>query len=398
MQAKHLGDQAEMKVLHVTASMSPEWGGPVPVVAGLTAALARQGVASEIVTPVGVRVGTDPIPTPGVPLHSFETGFPARLWTGWARGLSRFLAEQIHRFDLVHIHEIWHAPHYAAVRAARKQGIPHVVTIHGALDPWRLRQRRLRKWLYLHALQVRLLKQASRVHVLTRAEAETVSRLGVASPVSVIPNGVEPFEPAQPADRVAFLARYPQLAGKRVCLFMSRLHAMKGPDILARSFVTLAAQFPDAVLLAAGPDEDGAGCRAAKVLEQAGLRERVVFPGLLTGADKRAAFACAALFVLPSYSEGFSMAVLEALAAGLPVVISEQCHFPEVAQRGAGYVVPAEASPVAEAMGAVLADAAHRADMGRNGHALVTERYTWPAIAPSVAAWYRALVRKSQDG
>ncbi len=389
-----------MRVLHVTASMSPEWGGPVTAVAGLTAALARLGVNCEIVTTVGRRVGNDPIEVPGVPMHRFGTNPPARLWTAWSRAAAGFLADEAGRFDLVHVHEPWHHPGCAAFRAARRHGVPFLLSVHGGLDPFVLRRyHALRKRLFLWAVQDRILKSADAVHALTDAEREVVRARGRTAPVFVAPNGVSPAGGAEGeagagpgSGATAFLARHPRLAGKRILLFLSRLQEKKNLEGVARGFIEVASGFPDAALLVAGLDEDGTARRAAAILERAGIAERAVFTGPLTGADKAAAFACADAFVLPSHAEGFSNAVLEALAAGLPVVISHACHFPEVAEREAGFVVEADDhAALAGAVGALLADDGLRGRMGRNARRLVQERYDWPTVAESFLGLYRRL-------
>ena len=132
------------------------------------------------------------------------------------------------------------------------------------------------------------------------------------------------------------------------------------------------------------------------LLRTTGVLDRAVFTGMLTGEDKLAALSCADIFVLPSYSEGFSIAILEAMAARLPVVITEGCNFPEVAEHGAGFVVEASETPVAEAISALLSDDALRVHMGQRGRKLVTERYTWQETASTIADLYRSLVAKRQ--
>ena len=292
--------------------MALEWAGPAVTVAGLTDALHRCGVRSEIVTATGPTLGTDPLPTPHVAVHSFETECLARIWPAYSRKLTHFLDNAVAGFDLVHVHEIWHYPGYAASRVARRRGVPYVVCPHGELGARHLQHKWFKKWVY------------------------------------------------------------------------RRL-------ILARSFVRVASGFQDVVLLIVGPDEDGTRNTVEQILRTAGVLDRAVFTGMLTGGDRLAAFACADVFVLTSYAEGFSHAVLEALAAGLPVVISEQCNFPEVAEANAGFVVPTEEAPVAEAISALLSDGTRH--VGRNGRRLVMERYTWPAIAESTADFYRTLIR-----
>ena len=308
--------------------------------------------------------------------------------------LARFLDAEIARFDLVHIHELWNYGGYAASRAARRHGVPYVLTVHGELDKWALRQKAVKKWVYMKGVQGRVLRSADALHAIVRAEADRITALGFRTPVFVAPNGVAPdlLNTFDRADSSKLLVRHPELSGKHVILFLGRLHAKKGLDVLAGSFVTIAQELWDATLLVAGPDQDGSRGRMEAVLQTAGVLERVVFTGMLTADDKLAAFAVADLFVLPSYSEGFSVAVLEALAAGLPVVISEACNFPEVAEIEAGFVVPAEDAAVAGAIRSLLADEPLRTRMGANGRRLIEKCYTWPAIAETVASRYRMLI------
>lgn len=383
-----------LRVFHVVASMSPEWGGPVTAVQALTSALVQRGIHCEIVTARGWRVGTAAASIPQVPIHRFETGLLARVWTAHSHGLARFLDQQVHRgrCDLIHVHEIWHYPGYAAFRVARRHGLPYVLSFRGALDKWRLRHKGIRKRIYRQAIQDHILQSADALHALTRAEMARISALGYTAPVFLAPNGVAPSQLQGHTDTADFRRRYPALDGKRIILFLGRMHAMKGLDVLARSFATVASRFADAVLLVAGPDEDGTRHKTEAILKAAGILDRVVFTGLLTGNDKRAAFACADLFVLSSYSEGFSNAVLEALAAGLPVVITEQCNFPEVSEHQAGLVVAAAPAPVADAISTLLADDACRIGMGQNGRKLVMQNYVWPAVAGSFSDLYRSLV------
>ena len=122
--------------------MSPQWGGPVAVVSQLIPALSAEGIQCEIATAVGHRVGDDPVSLGGVPTHVFRAGPPARIWTAHSKALTRFLDENITRFDLIHVHEIWHHPGYAAYRAARKNRVPYVLTPHGELSEWSMRHKR----------------------------------------------------------------------------------------------------------------------------------------------------------------------------------------------------------------------------------------------------------------
>lgn len=381
----------KVRVLHVIPSMSPKLGGAPAAVRGLTLALARQGVRCEIVT---TRVaGTDVLPVPGVPVHQFDTEFPASFWPAFSRKLGEFLDAEARRFDLVHAHQTLSYSTYAAFRAARKHALPYVLSLRGELAEVCLRHKRYRKWIYRQALLNGIARSADALHIVSRAEALHAAVLGYHTPTFLVPNGIFLDEAVPPAN-VDLTAEYPRLAGKRVVLFIGRLHWIKGLDVLARSFAMTAREFPDSMLLVVGPDEGARGTMES-ILRGNGLLERAVFTGLLTGDHKRAAFQCADLFVLPSYAEGFSNAVLDALGASLPVVISDRCNFPEVAEHGAGFVVPSNDTAVCEAIGKLLSDSGLGARMGRNGRKLVTERYTWQSSAASMVECYRSLLRTS---
>lgn len=379
-----------MRVLHVITSMSPEYGGPVTGARGLTSALVQQGVHCEIVTARGL---TEVLPTPGVKIHQFDTELPAPFWRAYSRKMARFLDAEAGSFDIIHTYEIMSYATCAAFRAARKHVVPIVIQTGGSLSIPSLRRKRFRKWIYRRLLLDNILNSANALQVISQGEAARIAELGYETPMYLVPHGVA-LDEAAPCARSEFLEDYPALVGKRVILFLGRLHRIKGVDVLARCFATLASIFPDTVLLVAGPD-DGARGEMRSILRKAGVLDRSVFTGLLTGDRKLAAYQCADLFVTLSYSDAFSNAVLEALAAGVPVVISEHCNFPEVAQHEAGFVVPLDDASVCEAIGNLLSDARLGARMGRNGRRLVEECYTWRSAAASMAACYRTLLRRS---
>jgi glycosyltransferase involved in cell wall biosynthesis len=182
----------------------------------------------------------------------------------------------------------------------------------------------------------------------------------------------------------------PALGGRPYFLFLSRLHYKKGLDYLADAFAIVAARNSDVQLVVAGPD-DGARADFEGRIAAAKLSDRIHVPGPIYGTEKLSAIAGAACFVLPSRQEGFSMAILEALACGVPAVVSAECHFPEVAEVGAGEVVPLEAAALAAAIGRVLADPDRRRKMGQAGRELVAVRFTWPRIAETSIETYRGL-------
>ncbi len=385
-----------MKVLHIIVSMAPEYGGPVLTVSGLVSALAQEGIHCEIFTTLWKKDSADAMPSCTVPINRFDVEFSSRFWLGYSKSLTKTLWDRIGSgaFDLVHVHEPWHYPGFVAFRGACKQGIPYVLSLHGALEAWCLRQKAFKKWVYMRMIQGHILKFADALHALTNEEMKQISELGYRTPVFIAPNGVDSSQFEYLPDISEFLAAYPELSGKRVILFIGRLHKKKGLDVLARSYASLSHKFKNVALLVAGPDEDGTQKRMESILKTSSALRGTVFTGMLTGKDKLAALACADLFVLSSYSEGFSVAVIEALAAGLPVVISRQCNFPEVSEHNAGFVVEPDDMAVTEAISTLLSDDQLRARMGQNGRNLVREKYTWNAVAASMAGLYRKLVAR----
>jgi glycosyltransferase involved in cell wall biosynthesis len=291
----------------------------------------------------------------------------------------RKIADLLEGADLVYLHGVWDPLLLVTAMEAWAARIPYVVTPHGMLDPWSLAQKRLKKWLVLTLFVRRMLTRASAIRALNQDEAELIRPLKLSTSVRVIPNGVDLTE-VNPATSAAFNQALPGLGGRPYILFLSRLHYKKGLDYLADAFARIAAKFPHLQLLVAGPDGGNRGSFEGRVSEL-GLTARVHLPGPLYGPIKWAALTNCVCFCLPSRQEGFSIAILEALASQRPVVISEACHFPEVAEAGAGVVSPLTAEAVANGLEQVLSDPAAAKAMGEAGRRLVEERYTWAKVA-----------------
>ena len=185
-----------------------------------------------------------------------------------------------------------------------------------------------------------------------------------------------------------FFARHPETRAKRIVLFLSRLHEKKGLDILASSFGRIAQRFPDTHLVLAGPD-DGMGAQVDEWLRKAGVAHKATRTGMLEGEDKGAALTAASVFVLPSYSENFGIAVLEAMAAGVPVAISDQVNlWREVEMGGAGLVSPCDTNSFTGLLEQLLGDPTAARRMGEAGRKLAREKFTWPRIAIELETLY----------
>jgi len=382
-----------MKILHVILTMDPAGGGPPVVAACLGAALV--GIGHEVtITSCLTDAGEVPIRAllAGVPhgdsvnlaLLNRLTTVERHLGVRARRSVPALVADA----DLVHCHGVWDAMLHVAADAAHRRGVPVVVTPHGMLDPWSLTQGRWRKKLALERGGAgRMLRRASLIHTLNADEERLIAPLGLETTCRTIPNGVfvEQIEPLPEPGR--FRAAHPELEDDPFVLFLGRLHMKKGLDILGAAFVELARACPNARLVVAGPD-DGAVPDLLEPIRAAGLESRTHLVGPIYGPAKYHALRDATCFCLPSRQEGFSMAITEAMGCGTPVVISDQCHFPEVAEAGGGAVVPLEASAVAAACAALVKDTTARNEAGRRGRSLVMSRYTWPAIGAQMAEAY----------
>ena len=381
-----------MKVLQVVPSLAPEWGGPVKVVNELAGALEVIGVSSEIISAQGRRVGNPETVTNDIPIHLFETGPIARLWTAHTPGLKKTLARKIPDFDLVHIQELWHYPGYIASKIARSRNVPYIVTIHGELNEWNLQQKRLKKQIYMTAVQRGILQKSAALHAITQAESNRIRQLEIETPVAMIPNGTHTEEFENLPDRSQFVSRYPELENRLIVLFLGRIQQKKGLDILAQAFGNLVRTRHDVRLVVAGPDEDNTLTEVKTILKSHGALEKAVFPGMLTGEQKLEALSAADIFALTSYSEGFSVALLEALSAGLPLVITDECNFPEVGDSRAGFVVRPNDSETASALMSLLDSADLRREMSENARRLVRSNYTWERIAEKMFTLYENVI------
>jgi len=287
--------------------------------------------------------------------------------------------------DLVHVHGLWSHHAVAARHAALRHRKPYLVSAHGMLEPWALRNKAWKKRAYGALVERRNLAGARCLRALTRDEVADYRRYGVKLPIAVVPNGIDP---APEVSAEAFWAAFPELRGRRLALFLGRVHFKKGLDVLCRAWAG-ARRGADARLVIAGPDSEGTRARLEALIAELGIAREVTFTGLLDSELKWSALAAAQVFVLPSYSEGQSMAVLEALAAGVPVIASANCHVPEIAEQGCGWVVEPEPAAVSAALGEGLeATDAERAEMGSHGRRLIERRFRWPVVAAQMAAVY----------
>jgi glycosyltransferase involved in cell wall biosynthesis len=387
----------EVKILHVIDSLDPRCGGPPAVVLRLAAAQASRGNQVGILT-YGTPGGEDRITASmrgipgieGVAITSLdrEQGVVRRA-LGSAAGA--WCDQNLSAWDVAHIHGVWDPAVRACAARALRNGVPYVLVPHASLDPWALRQspaKRIKKALAMLLQVRRIYDGATFVHSLNQAESAGIRQAGISSPLEIVPNGIFLDELRSMPSQGQFRAGHPELADDPFMLFLSRIHLKKGLDHLVAAFDLVRVEIPSLRLVIAGPD-DGELANVQADIARRGLAGRVHVVGPVYGQDKYGALVDAAAFCLPSRMEGFSVAILEALACKCPVIISPQCNFPEVARNGAGIEVPLEPRAIADAMGRMALDRAAARTLGERGRKLVEDHYTWPAIADMLDATYR---------
>ena len=329
-----------MKILHVISSTHPKGGGPIEGVKQLYAPLADLGVTVEIAccdAPGAQWHTADGMPK----IHALG---PSRLTYAYTPHLVPWLRQNAPRFDAVIVNGLWQFHGLAVRQALVGSKVPFFVFTHGMLDPWFKHTyplKHIKKWFYWPWGDYRVLRDARAViftcedeRLLARQSfwlyraKEAVTSYGTASPPV---NGVELAQ--------GFLASHPHLQGKRIVLFLSRIQAKKGCDLLVSAFAQIAAQDASLHLVMAGPDQTGWVAELKAQAEKLGIAHRISWPGMLQGSDKWGAFYAAEVFCLPSHQENFGIVVAEALACGKPVLISNKVNiWREIELDAAGFV------------------------------------------------------------
>jgi len=328
-----------MKLLNVLPTLDPAAGGPVEGVRQCALALTAMGHCVEAAT-------LDDPAAPflaGAPLSVAALG-PAIARYGYAPRALSWLRSNAPRFDAVIVHGLWQYPGFVTRQALRALDVPYYVFAHGMLDPWFKQTypfKHAKKWLYWPWGEYRVLRDAHAV-LFTTDEERLLARQSFW--LYRARERVVSFGAAAPPDdtvrmRAAFLAAYPALARRRLLLFFGRLHPKKGCDIVLQAFAHVAPSDPALHLVFAGAGDAQTTARLHALAARLGIAERVTWTGLLQNDLKWGALAASDAFVLPSHQENFGVAVVEALASGTPVLISDKINiWREIATDRAGFV------------------------------------------------------------
>ncbi len=380
-----------MKILHVIPTLDPRAGGPPLICSHIAAAQVVLGHEVHIMT-----YRSQPPGLQRIIADNRQEGFervtqhllPYITWRERILGNDALASarELVPRMDAIHIHGVWEPQLIHTASIARKLAKPYLVLLHGMLLPWSMRRGVWKKKCVL-AIGAKKMLAGGILQFGSKDEEVAARQLGFANPGVVIPNGTSPEEVAELPAPGTIRRLHPRLGDDPYVLFLGRLHEQKGVDLLLKAFAIVTTKIPNARLLIAGPDY-GRSDEIQAQIKDAGLQERLLLIGPIYGQEKLAALRDANCFCLPSRHEGFSLAVLEALACGVPVVISPECHFPEVAESGAGLIPPLDPEEIARSLCRMLQDKPFRDSAAIAAKELVTTRYTWPGVAKQIVEAY----------
>ena len=391
-----------IRSLHVIPSLSLEHGGPSYAVRAMARALAKADVDITIATTdddgnearLKVPIG-EPVKEEQATIYYFRRNIvPYKM----SFGLARWLRSNISRFDIVHIHALFSFSSTAAARMAHWQGVPYIIRPLGVLNRYGLENRRpLLKKISLSLFELRILRYSAAIHY--TSEAERLEASGISEAIAshksvVIPLPIE----AAKGDPEDFRQRFPQVAGRRVILFLSRIDEKKGIELLLDAFAEVRRQISDVVLVVAG---SGAPHYLEKLSQRAkdlGVSGAVVWTGHLDGKIKAGSFAAATMFVLPSHSENFGVAAAEALSAGLPTIVTESVAISEdIRKYDAGIIAKSNSAELAVAIHDILSRPDLASRLATNAQRLAIDRYSPGSVGRQLRELYDAILQSRRS-
>ncbi|MEM7145827.1 MAG: glycosyltransferase [Verrucomicrobiota bacterium] len=387
-----------MRVLHVIPSVSPRRGGPSVAVVQMVKTLASRGVNVEIATTNDH--GNDTLDVPlneqvefqGATVRFFQRFSPpvnpVREFA-WSSPFRRWITSNISRYTIVHAHAIFSFVPTFTMLSARRQSVPYIVRPLGQLDEWSLTQAKHKKALYMSLLERKNINGAARIHCTSKNESETISRLGLIPKREIIPHGILQTQPP-PEAASKLREKYSLPKNQPILLFLSRLHPKKGFDILIPA-LSKYSEHPFSLIIA-GQGTSDYESNLRHEIEKNGLARNTIFAGFVEGENKSLLLAGADLFVLPSYDENFGIAALEALAHGLPVLLTNTVDLADFVQKEhAGFVCGASSDGIVSGLDQAFSSFDTIRDPAfRNGIKEKTERqFDWQVVASRLESVYQ---------
>ncbi len=381
-----------MKILNI-CGYSWDIGGPPKIIYDHAVVQMKHGAEVTILTPISEGQKLYAVPE-GAKIVVCKRHWLARFWAEFSPELYFWLKQHGNEYDVIHIHGLWHfaglAPYLAGVKT------PKCVTIHGLLDPWALANGYWKKKLFAIFFQKRLLDKTELIQINNLDEKQDLfGFLGHQhSNVAIVPNGMNLSNFDTLPVKGIFRDKFNLPKEPKIILFLSRLNIKKGLDLLLPAFQKITSQRQDSILVLAGPD-DGYLSETKMFIEKNNLPKSIYLVGMLTGNDKLEAFADADIFVLPSYSEGFSIATLEAMISGVPSLLSDRVGFGEaIRQHQAAHLIDLNEQSIIDGLNKMLDNEQYCQLLAENGKALVKKQYDIALVALNLLNEFKKIVKK----
>lgn len=344
------------RIIHVVENIDETYGGPAKSIPSLMSALGVHEFEQYLVS---CRMHADEknelIEKHGIKHITSRQFGPSSI--RYAPNLKKKLQNliEVPENTLMHIHNLWNYVPYVAWQIHKQTGCEYVLSPRGSLFSWCMENGKYRKNLALWFFQKQMLCSAKIIHVTSKQEYDAVRRLGVDGNIEIVPNGIDltEFEHLPTRDRA--LQCLSLADNTKNILFMSRIDQKKGLDILLRAFAEHAPKYTGWNLIIAGPKHDSAYWKKCEaIIKRSKINNRVHYLGMVKGETRLACFAAANIFALPSHSENFGVAILEALAAGLPVISTHNTPWLEVNDKNAGVITDANVPSISEALSKLM--------------------------------------------
>ncbi|MES2519791.1 MAG: glycosyltransferase [Bacteroidota bacterium] len=381
-----------MKILNI-CGYSWDIGGPPKIIYDHAVVQMKLGAEVTILTPISAGQKIYALPE-GAKIVTCQRHWFSKFWAEFSPELYRWIKEHGNEYDIIHIHGVWHfagvAPYLAGIKTAK------CITIHGLLDRWTIGKGYWKKYLFGLLFQKKIIKNTELIQINNTDEALDLKRfLGFEHPnVRIIPNGMNLSNFAKLPGKNTFRKKFQIPNDKKIILFLSRINLKKGLDLLLPAFKKVASQRNDCLLVMAGPD-DGYLSETKKFIEENALEDRIKLVGMLTGDDKLAAFSDADIFALPSHSEGFSIATLEALISGVPSLLSDRVGFGEaIKETNSAHLVELNPESITLGLHKMLDNKDYCEILAKNGIALVKDRYDIELVAKKLYEEFEKIVKK----
>jgi glycosyltransferase involved in cell wall biosynthesis len=376
----------KLKVLHVIRSDSPSLGGPSEALKQFVHVLVLQHIQVDVIATRTIlewdnewKVGTPILKNSGRYFY-----FPVKqLGWGFSKELVDWLRRNVSKYDLVHIHGIFTFPPLIACFMSGRNQIPYIIRPAGTLDVWSMQQKALKKKVYYKLIIAQCLRGAASLHVTSKAEYESLKQLSNCQNIQILPLGIT----------------LPNIRSNKIhqntinLLFLSRIHPVKNLPLLFKALSKLASDGKNFQLTVAGNGEKKYVRELVKMVDQLDLDDKVEFVGFVKGKRKWELMNQADIFILPSFQESFGVAVVEAMAKGLPVIISDCVALSnEVLEMNAGRIISAESVESLMIALRELENRKIREHLGNNARKLTKKQFSLDVFGSNLIKYYQRIL------